>query len=253
VVEPTVVVGTGDALISLCGRHSGGDPVGVSTPAEVVQAELLAAYGVEVMPIERLARSLRSRPWSAFVPALRPLRNPALTIWTVLRMLIGGLFMLWAFSGIVLVALAIVVGVFQTVTQALGLRSPSPSPSPSVVVADPIVAEPPVVIIGPEVDPPRAGSPPPTPFPSFALICGHDGGHRLAIVPCGDQGDLLGFAERTTPEGAAHDCSESWDAYTRGHGYWICWLDLRPGSPVDRRVQAPNPWSIPPRKGGALR
>jgi hypothetical protein len=254
VVAPTVVAGIGEELTALCGRH-GGDQRRDATPAAEVQTELLAAYGVEVMPIERLAHKVRPGPSLALAPVLRPLRAPALTIWTILRMLIGGLFMLWAFSGFIVIALAIVVGVFQAVTQALGLRPPTPTPPPSVVAADPVIVEASPVILPPEVDPPRAGSRPPAPLPvwSFAAICGNDAGQRLTIVPCGAPGDLIGFAERTMPEGAAHDCAEGWDAYTRGHRYWICWIDLRPGSPVDRRVHAPNPWSIPPQKGGALR
>jgi hypothetical protein len=251
VTEPTVVVGAG-ALTALCDRH-GGDHRRGAAPADV-QAELLATYGVEVMPIERLARDARPGSSSALARVLRPARTPALLIWTILRTLIGGLFMLWAFSGLIIIALAILVGTFQAVAQALGLTS-SPSPSPSVVETDPVILDPSPVVLTPEVDPPHAGAHPPSPSPalSVALICGNDAGQRLIIVPCGAPGDLIGFAERATATGAARDCAEGWDAYTHGHRYWICWIDLSPRSPIQRRVPAPNPWSIPPRKSGALR
>jgi hypothetical protein len=174
-VDPKVVARTQGGLTALCDRHAG---VGLedATPAAEVQAELLASYGVELMPIQRLARTLRSRPASPWLAWFGSLRGPAFTIWSLIRILFGGLFMLWAFSGLLLLALAVVVGVFQTVTQALGLSTPTPSPS--IVAATPVIALPTASSITPEIPPdvvsqpvPRAALPR---VPEFAAVCGSD-------------------------------------------------------------------------------
>jgi hypothetical protein len=63
-IDPTVVVGSGSTLTAFCRLHAL-RRTGPSRPAREVQEELLAAYGIEVMPHERVGRPLRrirSRP-----------------------------------------------------------------------------------------------------------------------------------------------------------------------------------------------
>jgi hypothetical protein len=251
-VDPKVVARTQGGLTALCDRHAG---VGLedATPAAEVQAELLASYGVELMPIQRLARTLRSRPVSPWLAWYGSLRGPAFTIWSVVRILFGGLFMLWAFSGLLLLALAIVVGVFQTVTQALGFSTPAPSPS--MVAPTPVVVPAAPSSVTPEVPPFAVSDPVPrsaSPVPQVAIVCGKDEGERLTLMPCDIPADLIGFAERATPERAARECVDGWDAYSHGEHYRICWIDLRMPDSVRRWTDAPNPWSIPVRNGGAV-
>ncbi len=242
-VDPTAVLGTGGELNAVCRRHLDGLQ-GPTTPAEEVQAELLATYSVEVMPIERFRRNGRRAfgpPRPTWAQALLRL---ALVIGTVLRLLVGGLFMLWAFSGMIILGLAIVVGVVQTGIHALGFGPESPTPTA-------VAAPPRPLVVPPADDLPARGTPPPRP-PPFAFVCGLDEGRQVHLIPCDVPADLIGFAERTMPQGPAKDCLDDWDAYSRGPHYWICWTDLRVSSPVRPWSRAPNPWSIPVRQGGAI-
>ncbi|MEO8293714.1 MAG: hypothetical protein ABI635_11340, partial [Actinomycetota bacterium] len=242
-VVPTAVVVTGEELDAVCKRHLDGR-LGAMTPAKEVQTELLATYGVEVMPIDRFPRSAGRRSLPPTPPWTRALTVPALAIWTVVRMLVGGLFMLWAFSGMIVLVLAIVVGVVQTGMHALGFGPESPTPTA-------VAAPPRPLVVPPTDDLPARGTPPPRP-PPFAFVCGLDEGRAVHLIPCDVPADLIGFAERTMPHGPSNDCFDDWDAYSRGPHYWICWTDLRVSSPVRPWADAPNPWSIPTRQGGAL-
>ena len=67
-IDPTVVVGAGSTLTALCRLHAL-RRAGPSRPAREVEQELLAAYGIEVMPRERVGRPLRRiRPRPIFDP-----------------------------------------------------------------------------------------------------------------------------------------------------------------------------------------
>ena len=63
--------------------------------------------------------------------------------------------------------------------------------------------------------------------------------------------DLIGFAERTVPEGPERDCARGWDAYSPGRRSYTRWTDLQPPAAGRRWTDAPNPWAVPERRGGA--
>jgi hypothetical protein len=58
-IEPTFVVGT-TQLVAVCLRHAAAARAPRAS-ASAVQAELLSTYAVDLLPIERVSRSLRSR------------------------------------------------------------------------------------------------------------------------------------------------------------------------------------------------
>jgi hypothetical protein len=241
-VDPVTVVDTGGSLTALCARHQLGVR-GLSLPADQVQSELLSTYGVDLMPIERIARSLRSRPRATAAGVVH--NAPVMTIWLLLRIVVGALFAMWVLSGVLLVGSAVLGGVFN-------LFFHGSDPPPVVASASPVASV--RVLSLPWDDFPDRGAPPPPrlAFPAFAIICGVGGGGTVTIVPCEHRPrDLLGFAERTAPKGAKHDCITKWDAYSRGNHYWICWDDLWGPLSVHPWASAPSPWSIPVEEGGA--
>ena len=85
IVDPVSVVSDG-CLVPLCGRHWRSRGHG-QLPAPAVQEELLATYGVELLPRPRLARI--RRPNSSDITAPNILRWVAVAILHLLRFVIG--------------------------------------------------------------------------------------------------------------------------------------------------------------------
>ena len=81
-VAPVEVVESGGGLVPFCRRHLGGRH-GRTVPATAIQAELLSTFGVELLPIERVDRSLRIPQPLGAVVAVRVLEHPvrALSCW----------------------------------------------------------------------------------------------------------------------------------------------------------------------------
>jgi hypothetical protein len=157
----------------------------------------------------------------------------------LVRTLAVGLFWLWALSGFLAVGAALVGGVV-----AHFIHDPA---APAAAATMPPVTH---LIVAPKDDLPDRGTRPP-PLPAMMFLCGVGHWATVSIVPCDIPGDLVGFAELTRPKGAAHDCVDGWDAYSRGNHYWICWTDFWPPPSVHPWARAPNPWSIPVGEGGA--
>jgi hypothetical protein len=240
-VDPKSVVDTAGALKAVCARHRKGI-TGTSSLADHVQLELLSTYGVDLMPIERIARSLRfpsNRPAPSTVD---PLKNAGRAVLSLVRMVFLGLFWLWAMSGLLALAAILVGDVVNTFIHGLDPSAAAATVSPVAVTH---------LVVPPKDDLPDRGTPPP-PAPAFAIVCGLGEGDTVRIAPCDIPGDLVGFAELSAPRGAAHDCIASWDAYSRGNNYWICWTDFRGPLSVHPWASAPNPWSIPVEEGGAI-
>lgn len=59
-VVPRFVVGSAPSLVAVCRRHRVRAP-GLPVSASEVQAELLSTYAVDLVPLERIARSLKVR------------------------------------------------------------------------------------------------------------------------------------------------------------------------------------------------
>jgi hypothetical protein len=198
-------------------------------PAAEVQSELLSTYAVEVLPKPKFSR-------------LAPQRTPlsiglqvAKGLFAVVRFTISALFMLWVFSGILLVALAIVTGVLGAVfgwnqPDADTLASATVSPSTAVPFAR-------------RATPHGGRRPRPAPVPpDFVVPCGISHGTWIELVPCSAADvDLLGFAERASPKGTARDCPPDPDAYSYGDDWWVCWLAL-PNTWVSPTAMSPNPF-----------
>jgi hypothetical protein len=224
IVDPTSVV-EDTWLIPLCTRHWHSKGVG-RVPASTVQAELLATYGVELLPRPQLRRSSHKK--LAEISAGQVARWVFLAILHVLRFVIGAFIALWLI-GVAFAVVGIVLG--AVVGAVSGSASPSAmalAPPPSPVHAD-------------RTDLHRR-QPPAPPVPRFAIRCGISHGSWIELAPCsGPSEDLFGFAEQTSPKGAARDCPPHPDAYSYGKNWNVCWLAL-PGTWVSPTATSPNPF-----------
>ena len=178
-----------------------------------------------------------------------------LTLWSIVKMLVSGLFMLWALSGFLVLALLLAAAAFQAVTHLLGI-APADAATPSVVAPSVVTTpSPSYVVVPPKHLHPDRGTPRPfrRPPPASAIVCGVGAGSHVEYVPCWNpRSDLMGFAERTEPKGPKTDCFGTWDAYTRGPHYSICWSSFGLPVFVHPWATAPSPWSVPHQEGGAL-
>jgi hypothetical protein len=234
-IEPRVVVGSGDAMVALCRLHGVRQGRLPSRPATDVQAELLSTYGVQLMPLERVGRPLRAHRPKALVDPDHVVRGVVRAVFATLGFLIHGYFALTLVLMVAMFCMAIVGGIVRTIT------GDDPSEDTAANAAPPSVAPVPGFTTMRESPPPRAGTDMPPP-PSFAIVCGAPDGRSVRIVGCGSgQVGLLGFGQED-PQGVRDDCAGSWDAYSRGRTYSICWTELRSTAPAPRRPSSQNPF-----------
>jgi hypothetical protein len=236
---PEVVVTRHAALVALCRRHRLLQHERGGEPAAQVQAELLATYGVEPMPFERIT------------PVRRFPAPSAHGVVGQIAHLAGGLVGLMIFMSI---AMFVVGAGFSILAIGVGIVTGNDaSPSPSPAYAAPAAAAPPTpgdVAVSPlrGVRPP---GPPPPHLAPFAFVCGIGEGRAVILAPCGDHdADLIGATEWTAPHGAKEDCVVPSDAYSRGPHYWVCWMNLH-GANLRPWPKTPNPFLIPESRGGA--
>jgi hypothetical protein len=256
-VPPVQVRESGSGLMPVCGKHATGLR-GPTVAADAIEAELLATYGVELLPLGSVDRALRIRHRSAASGAVRLLEHPARALSMLASGLFGAMMILFVVGSVLSLAFSIMGGVANAV---FGHDDPSPtaifalppSAPPIDDVADTVMLDtPPIGNDRPALSSDRRLVTPPA-FPALALLCGVGEGDRVAIVPCRRHPRaLLGFGVREAPHGPATDCLEGWDAYSRGRRFWVCW-DRLPGTPeVERWLRSANPWSVPVDEGGAI-
>ena len=234
-IEPRVVVGSGEAMVALCRLHGVRHARLPSRRARDVQAELLSAYGVELMPLERVGHPLRTDRPRPLVDPKHFLRGAVRVVFATIGFLIQGYFAIALLLTVVMFCMAIVGGIVRTFTGEAGSESTDADAAPTSVVPMP------TFISERESPPPRPGadmSPP----PSFMFVCGVPEGRSVAIVGCGTgRTELFGFGQED-PQGARDDCAGGWDAYSRGRTYSICWSQLPDTAPVARRPRSQNPF-----------
>ena len=189
-VPPVHVIESASGLVPVCGRHI--ERNRQTVPASTIEAELLSTFGVELLPLQRVDRSLRIPHRSAASAAARLLEQPG----RALIMLVNGFFaamMILLVAGTVLsLAFSIVGGVAKAMFGHDG-------PSPTAIIAVPPSAQPiedvahtvtavarPIVNDRPELSDDRQLITVPA-FPALALLCGvrrrEPGEHRAVRAP----------------------------------------------------------------------
>jgi hypothetical protein len=235
---PEVVVTSNVTMIALCRRHRLAQRERGGVPVERIQAELLATYGVEPLPAERVT------------PARRFRRSTPQTLLGQVGNLLGGLIGLMIFM---VVVMTVVGAGFSFLALGVGIvTGHGASPSPSLTTGAPVR---PAAPFGSSAVSPLRGISVPDPsvphLPPFAVVCGVGEGHGIVLAPCGDPAaDLVGTTEWTEPHGAATDCVGTPDAYVRGPHYFVCWMNFL-GANVRPWPSTPNPFLIPESEGGA--
>jgi hypothetical protein len=226
IVDPVTVV-EDTWLVPLCDRHSRsvGDR---GLPASTVQADLLSAYGVELLPRPKL-RGLRVA--SRNVTPANVLKWSFLGIFYLIRFLIGALFALWMLAAALVIMVAVISALVGAVT---GETSASPSAVVSVAPTVPTTSY--------RVLEPHRGTPPPPVVPRMRLRCGISHGSWIDFAPCSSpNATLLGFAIDTPPRGPAKDCPPDPSAYSYGKDWNICWSAM-PGTWVSPTATSANPF-----------
>jgi hypothetical protein len=223
-VEATDVMASPEGLGVFCQRHRPSQRMGM-TPAGRVQQELLATYGVEVLPLERVAGALRSPVFRrGAAPAPPPVRVAHRVLVGVLRAIglaVQTVIVLWMCLGFLGFAVAMLAGLLGLFDRTVDVRmSPARPVAAPVESRDGWIAEPPVTTLEP---------------PAVAFLCGRSDGPVVHIVQdCAGPIDLWGFAVEETPSGPERDCAQGWLAYTREPDRWICWHAV-PGEAPDVR------------------
>jgi hypothetical protein len=232
VVDPTVVHDDGGALRPLCHRHAKGRG-GQFLPADLVQAELLSTYAVDLLPKPKLPRFHTGTPRSSAKGAAT---TALVGFFMLLRLVIGFLFTMWLLS----IALAMVAVIFGAIANVVtGGSSSQPTPAVSVV-HQPAVA--PYATHEWHRVAPHHGPPPPPPMVAPAFPCGIGHGDTVELVSCVDpRTDLIGLAMQEAPHGMAHDCIPADVAYSTGRTWWVCWFPLHDAW-VHPWPHAPNPF-----------
>jgi hypothetical protein len=228
-VEATDVMGSPEGLGVFCARHRPSQRMGM-TPAERVQQELLATYGVELLPLERVAGALRSPVLrrSGSSPPARIVQRVLVGVLRAIGLAVQAVFLLWMCLGFLGFAAAMLAGVIGLFDRTVDVRV---SPARSAAVVAPVVA--PVVASDGWLASPPIVAPD---VPRLAFLCGRSDGPVVHIVrDCAGPIDLWGFAAEEPPSGPERDCVEGWLAYTREPDRWICWHAV-PGETLDVRA-----------------
>jgi hypothetical protein len=210
-------------VVPVCDAHAteGHSNVGGMTPAELEQ-EVLSAYAVDVLPLETLHRAgLQAGP----VPPTGVIPNARAELHQLRRSRSG-------------VAALVSLVVALLIVRALGLF-----PSTAAVdVPRQVAGEAPIASDQPFPD---ALHPEPTierrspvvrRHHLFGIVCADRVGDRAKIVGCG-RGELLGFYE--SPAKPRRTCKPG-DAYSRGPGFTVCWLDVFDRRPGLERLRLPG-------------
>jgi hypothetical protein len=186
-------------------------------------------------------------PLKVSIPFLSepPLRMAVIVIFGVLRVIISlvmGFYALMMLLAILAIAVGIVSGVISAVI-------PDRRADPSVSVVVPALDAPASAW---HRTPPHRGSRPLPPLAAIAMPCGVGHGNAVELVACGGpRADVLGFAVQEAPHGRQRDCLGDLDAYSKGAGWWVCWIPL-PGARINPWPDSPNPFRVSPRLGGVL-
>jgi len=255
-VPPVHVIESAGGLVPVCGRHLERNKQTV--PASTIEAELLSTFGVELLPLQRVDRSLRIPNRSAASAAVRVLEQPARALITLVHGFFSAMMILLVAGTMLSLAFWIIAGVANAM---FGHDGPSPtaivavppSAPPIEDVAHTVTAVPrPIVNDRPELSDDRQLITVPA-FPALAFLCGVGDGSRVNLVLCGHRPKaLFGFGVREAPHGAATDCLKGWDAYSHGRRFWVCWERFAGSPEVERWMHSANPWSVPVDEGGAI-
>ena len=256
-VAPVEVVDSGGVLTPFCRKHLAAQN-GRTVAASAIEAELLSTFGVELLPIERVDRSLRIQSRSVPRSVIGVLEHPVRALFLLANVLFGALMLLLVVGTVLSIAFAIIGGVGRAVfghddASPTGVIVVPPSAPPIEDVTDTVTAGArPIVSDRPELSDDRQLITVPA-FPAIAFLCGVGEGSRVNIVPCGHRPKaLFGFGVREAPHGAATDCVEGWDAYSHGRRFWVCWERFKGAPDVERWTHSANPWSVPVDEGGAI-
>jgi hypothetical protein len=256
-VAPVEVVDSGGVLTPFCRKHLAARN-GRTVAASAIEAELLSTFGVELLPIERVDRSLRIRHRSAPRSVIRVLEHPVRVLFVLANGFFGAMMLLIVVGTVLSIAFSIIGGVASAMFGHDG-------PPPTTVVAVPPSVQPiddmsdtvtdaaqPILDDRPTLSDDRRLVTVPA-FPPFAFLCGVGDGTRVDIVPCGHRPRaLFGFGVREAPHGPTTDCVKGWDAYSHGRRFWVCWERFAAAPEVERWVHSSNPWSVPVDEGGAI-
>jgi hypothetical protein len=247
--DPVTVLVEAGRLLPRCRRHAG---MARGMPAATVEAALLDAYAVELLPRPSILRRTR---W-AIVPEGGAPTPAQIGVWfvtavfLVIRFLIGAAIALWVFGLAVAIGWGIVSGVFHAVAG----DDPGSLSTPSASVMTEATSGSTLWVRGASArqlrgTEPHRGRPPVPKPPNIAITCGVGHGDRIEFVKCSDpRSDLFGFAEQSDPEGIRKDCFGPMDAYTSGPHWSACWIAM-PSAWIHPWPSSPNPFVAP--LGGA--
>jgi hypothetical protein len=255
-VPPVHVTESAGGLFPVCGRHL--ERGRQTVPASTIEAELLSTFGVELLPLARVGRTLGIRHRSAASSAVRLLEHPVRALFMLANAFFAAMMILLVVGTVLSLAFSIIGGVANAMFG-------HDEPPPTAVVAAPPSVQPiddatdsvradarPIVSDFPELSDDRRLTTVPA-FPAIAFLCGVGDGNRVDIVPCPHRPRaLFGFGVREAPHGPATDCLRGWDAYSHGRRFWVCWERLAGAPEVERWMHSANPWSVPVDEGGAI-
>ena len=256
-VPPVQVAESASGLVPYCRKHLAGRS-GQMVSATAVQDELLSTFAVDLLPIQRVDRSLRIPSRSVPRSVIGVLEHPFRVLFVLANVFFGAMMLLLVAGTVLSIAFAIIGGVGRAMfghddasPTAVIVVPPSAPPIEDVTDTTATGARP-IVNDRPELSDDRQLITVPA-FPAIAFLCGVGDGSRVNIVPCGHRPKaLFGFGVREAPHGAATDCVKGWDAYSHGPRFWVCWERFTGTPEVERWVRSANPWSVPVNEGGAI-
>jgi hypothetical protein len=214
--DPVTVLEVDGSLAPRCGTHAGARR---GTPAADVERELLATYGVDLLPRPRISRRDRwGLAYRGEVPSTgRVVRWTVAALAMTARLAIGVLFALWILG----FALAMGTGVVGGVSHLVAGTSDSAGGAAETA-------------------------------PDLATQCGIGHGDRVTFVRCSSpSADLVGVGVRQDPAGPIADCADPTEPYSSGAHWYVCWTPS-PGARVELFPASPSPFERSVG-GGAVR